>query len=249
MCPVYDFDNSKIPLSYCRGQVEVDDLARILTTKVQTIVKIPPVDFKPMSPRSPRTLKKVKTETKGSDSPYGPIGISGSSEELTDSESVTGSIKSVTESVTKSVTESVTKSVTESVTISEITNKAEESEQTIPIVAKFDSKDLKDLIIDIPDSKSISPTPNTISQKDSSSVTSATSLPTASRKRPTTSFNPSRNLPVISIPSACYPVGGLLGSGLGFGLKVTLDNGEADGSSGNPNPNPNPNLSITYLSF
>jgi len=27
-------------------------------------------------------------------------------------------------------------------------------------------------------------------------------------------------------------VGGLLGSGLGFGLKATLDNGEADGSSG-----------------
>jgi hypothetical protein len=32
--------------------------------------------------------------------------------------------------------------------------------------------------------------------------------------------------------TAGYPVRGLLGSGLGFGLKVSLDNGEPDGSSG-----------------
>jgi hypothetical protein len=63
-------------------------------------------------------------------------------------------------------------------------------------------------------------------------------VPRSPTKRPTTTSAVAvgAGTPVTSSSLASQgqgrPIGGLLGSGLGFGLKANFENGEADGSSG-----------------
>ena len=195
ICPIYESDGlTQIQLCYDKGQVEVDDLARILTKKI------------PMSliqPRDPLYFDE-KIEKISSDE-----GSQECSKKLTlIPESSSGSRPgSALDNETKECEgdlspTSVSAKISNTNTNLTVDLNVISNHTTAPTISKSTSTIMTSVSNPVFQSKS------RISQKNSSP--SPTPLP----------------LSIIS------PVGGLLGSGLGFGLKATLDNGEADGSSG-----------------
>ena len=188
---MFEFDGvTPIPLQTFRGQVEVDDLARILTSK--------PIE------QSVRTMMRVKSLSSSSSSSNCRHGSSAGDvcdRYLAD---VTLKIKQCAERDDKDEVE-------------------REYHDSASLISRHDLHSSRE--------------PYTLTLEDFTDSYapehSAKESATQSTNRKN-AFKPKPPAPteVEKIPPLSRCVGGLLGSGLGFGLKATLDNGEADGSSG-----------------
>lgn len=179
-----------IPLQTFRGQVEVDDLARILTSKpieplVQTMMHV----------------KSLSSSSSSSNCRHGSSAGDVCDRYLADE---TSKIKQCAERDDKDEVE-------------------REYRDSASLIARLDSHS--------------SGEPHILTLEDFtdsySPEHSAKESATQSRNRKNAfKSKPPAPTEVDKIPPLSRCVGGLLGSGLGFGLKATLDNGEADGSSG-----------------
>jgi hypothetical protein len=194
ICPVYDVDGTTpIPLCMYRGQVEVDDRARILT---------------PRRLLPPAAAWGDKTATNG--------GSSGSGSP------VSSPARAIPAPASPSASPSASPAKPSAVVGAVIVAAAAvdepcEEAKTGPVLAA-----------PVPCASPVRP--NVARTKSTSALaTSTTSATAATAPTASTATAPTGGTEGAPAPT---PVGGLLGSGLGFGLKATLDNGEADGSSG-----------------
>jgi hypothetical protein len=224
MCPVYESDGvTPIPLGYYRDQVEVDDLARILTSKPQETAFLPPPPsstissvystksiIRSMEQRSSNADMAANTDTRRS---YEGKGKGGSQDGNTDEEFETCSDRGSRDACTARAT--IFKSTSQDSPVCDISQPpAEAVPEALQCSADVTATGLFDT-----DGPNVSRTPE---RKRSIAM-----------KHPLSPNIAQTTARVIAAPSPAFiPVGGLLGSGMGFGLKAVLDNGEADGSSG-----------------
>jgi len=183
ICPVYDVDGTTpIPLCMYRGQVEVDDRARILTPKRL----------------QPPAAWGDQTATNG--------GSSGSGSP------VSSPLRAIPAPASPTKPSAAVGAVI--VNAAAVDEPCEEA-KIGPVLAA-----------PVPCASPVRPG---VTRTKSTPALATSTTSAASATAPTASTT---TAPTGGTEGAPAPVGGLLGSGLGFGLKATLDNGEADGSSG-----------------
>ena len=189
ICPVFESDGvTPIPLQTFRGQVEVDDLARILTSK-------------PLEP-AVQTMLHVKSlscrDESGAD-------VYERRDDIASRDAATLKIDQCTE-------RDEAAGVVEGGYLDNISSIGRHNSHSSGEVQALTLEDFTDAFA-----------PELSAHESAMQSTNGKNI--FKLKPPVDVVKPS-SVPV----SRC--VGGLLGSGLGFGLKATLDNGEADGSSG-----------------
>jgi hypothetical protein len=224
ICSVYESDGvTPIPLGYYRDQVEVDDLARILTSKPQEAAFVPPPPssiiscvyssksiIRSIERRSSNADMAVNTDTRRS---YEEKGKGGSQDGNTDEEFETYSDRGSRDAYTARAT--ILKSTSQDSSVFDI---SQPPAVAVPVALQCSADVIATGLFDT-DGLNVSRTPE---RKGSIAM-----------KHPLSPNIAHTTARVIAAPSPAFiPVGGLLGSGMGFGLKAVLDNGEADGSSG-----------------
>lgn len=229
MCPVFESDGvTPIPLGYYRGQVEVDDLARILTVRPQEPVLLPPTPNGTASSANSaksitRTIERRSSNSQiavSTDAPRSCEGKSkgGSQDGNTDEEFESHSDRGSRDAYTARAT--IFKSASQYSSVCDLSHPPIEAAAAVTVTVVEDSVDV--IATGVCDTDGLA-----ASRSTTRNGTSTVKHPPSPSSAQTTA-----RLANAAPSPVSTPVGGLLGSGMGFGLKATLDNGEADGSSG-----------------
>ena len=231
MCPVFESDGvTPIPLGYYRGQVEVDDLARILTVRPQEPVLLPPTPNGTASSANSaksitRTIERRSSNSEiavSTDAPRSCEGKSkgGSQDGNTDEEFESHSDRGSRDAYTARAT--IFKSASQYSSVCDLSHPPIEAVTAAAVTVAVVEDSVDVIATGVCDTYGLA-----ASRSTTRNGTSTVKHPPSPSSAQTTA-----RLANAAPSPVSTPVGGLLGSGMGFGLKATLDNGEADGSSG-----------------
>ena len=194
-CPVFDADGvTPIPLSICRGQVDVDDQAQILTTK-RNLAR--------QSSSSPVKLLPKETSVEKGDAVAAAVAVA-------------VNVASPAESPTNA-NNSYQLSRPAPLTLLEV----------VPDPPRSPCSPCSPGILPVLMS-AVSPTNTSTSGRTRPSSAAATVTTSTSSLQLSTTVALTASTATINLPGS-VPVGGLLGSGLGFGLKAPMEESRADG--------------------